>query len=93
MTPTELRELADQIEKKNAVTHVERNIVGVTNYLFDQLEETERQEMEFTQKVATADLIIKNIWKGAALNLAYKRMMLQAPEIAKDQTIVLELGK
>jgi hypothetical protein len=71
---------------------MDRDITGVTNFLFDQLEEVDkRSDMEFEKKLKNADVILRHIWKAANLNLAYKKMLLQAPDIAQNQDLVLKL--
>lgn len=38
------------------------------------------------------DQIFRNVWKGAALNLQHKHLMLRAPDIAANKSAVLQLG-
>ncbi len=71
---------------------MERDITGVTNFLFDQLEEVDkRTDMEFEKKIKNVDVLLRHIWKAANANLAYKKMLLQAPDIAQNQELVLKL--
>ena len=72
---------------------INRDINGVTDFLFDQLEELDnRKDIEFDKKLKNMDMVLKNIWKAAGMNLAYKQMMLRAPDIAKNRDVVLQLG-
>jgi hypothetical protein len=70
-----------------------RDINGVTDFLFDKIEEVDaRTDMEFDKKLRSMDMLLKNVWKAAGMNLAYKQMMLRAPDIAQNQSVVLQLG-
>jgi len=65
---------------------MDRSIDGLINYHFDNLEELEKVEgMSFETKARLADRMIRTIWGGAQVNLAYKKMLVRAPDIAKSK--------
>jgi hypothetical protein len=72
---------------------INRDINGVTDFLFDQIEEVDgRKDMEFDKKLRAIDTLLKHVWKAAGANLAYKQMMLRAPDMAQNREVVLQLG-
>jgi len=72
---------------------IARNINGVIDYLLEQAEEIDaRSYIELEKKIKMTDQIFRNVWKGAALNLQHKHLMLRAPDIAANKSAVLQLG-
>lgn len=72
---------------------IEKSVDGVTDLLFGMLDEvTNHPDMDINKKCKNVDLILRNVWRGAQINIQNKRLMLQAPDIAKDVTNNLVLG-
>ena len=70
-----------------------RDINGIIDHLLDQAEEvSKRTDIELEKKIKMTDQILKNVWKGASLNLAHKTLMLRAPDIAQNKDVTLQLG-
>lgn len=76
------------------MSSINRDVNGVVDFLFDKLEETDRRDdVEFKEKIKMVDILLRNVWKGARMNLDYKALMMRAPDIAQNERVVLQLGK
>ena len=72
---------------------IKRDANGVMDFLFDTLEKIDqREDVELKEKVKMFDVMLKNVWHAGRLNMAYKSLLLRAPDIAKNKELVLELG-
>ena len=70
-----------------------RDINGIIDHLLDQVEEVDkRTDIELEKKIKMTDQILRNVWKGASLNLQHKHLMLRAPDIAQNKDVTLQLG-
>lgn len=73
---------------------MQRDINGIIDHLLDQVEEVDkRKDLELEKKIKMTDQILRNVWKGASLNIQHKQLMLRAPDIAQNKEVVLQLGK
>lgn len=73
---------------------IQRDINGIIDHLLDQVEEVDkRKDLELEKKIKMTDQILRNVWKGASLNIQHKQLMLRAPDIAQNKEVVLQLGK
>ncbi len=73
---------------------IQRDINGIIDHLLDQVDEVSKHKgLELEKKIKMTDMALRNVWKFASINLQYKKMMLLAPDIAKDKDVVLTLGK
>ena len=72
---------------------IERNINGVIDHLMNKVEEVDHiQDMDFAQKMKITNQIVNSIWRGASLNLQHKKLLARAPDVAKNNSIPLQLG-
>lgn len=72
---------------------MQRDINGIIDHLLDQVEQVDaRSDIELEKKIKMTDQILRNVWKGASLNLQHKHLMLRAPDIAANKEAVLQLG-
>lgn len=72
---------------------IQRDANGVMDFLFDKLEEVDtRDDVEFEKKIKMFDTMLKHVWNAGRLNLQYKNLMMRAPDIAKNEGLVLQLG-
>jgi len=72
---------------------IRRDANGVIDFLFDKIEEVDgREDVDFEKKIKLLDTMLKHVWNAGRLNMAYKALMLRAPDIAKNKKWVLELG-
>lgn len=72
---------------------IERNIQGVNDFLLDQVEKIDSSELEIEKRVNLMTKLIAQVHKGVSLELAYKKMLIQAPDVTKNRDIVVPLGK
>ena len=73
---------------------IQRDINGIIDHLLYQVEEVDkRKDLELEKKIKMTDQILRNVWKGASLNIQHKQLMLRAPDIAQNKEVVLQLGK
>lgn len=76
------------------MSNIKRDANGVMDFLFDKLEEVDqRTDVEFEKKIKLFDMMLKNVWAAGRLNMQYKSLMMRAPDIAKNQSMVLQLGE
>ena len=72
---------------------IERNANGVMDFLFEKLEEVDqRDDMDIEKKIKSFDTMLKHVWNAGRMNLQYKSLMMKAPDIARNEGMVLQLG-
>lgn len=72
---------------------IERNVDGIVDYCIDKVEELdERDDLDIEKKVRYGLAYLKEARGYVGMNLAHKKLTMQAPEIAKNPAIVLPLG-
>ena len=72
---------------------IERNVNGIVDYCLEKVEEIDaREDLDIDKKTKYGLAYLKELRGFASLNLGYKKLMLQAPELAKNSGIVLPIG-
>ena len=72
---------------------IKRDVNGIVDYCLDQVEEIDaREDLDIEKRVKYGLAYLKEVRGYVALNLGYKKLMMQAPEIAKNAGIVLPIG-
>ena len=72
---------------------IKRDVNGIVDYCLNQVEEIDgREDLDIEKRVKYGLAYLKEVRGYVALNLGYKKLMMQAPEIAKNNGIVLPIG-
>ena len=72
---------------------IKRDVNGIVDYCLDQVEEIDgREDLDIEKRVKYGLAYLKEIRGYMTLNLSYKKLLMQAPEIAKNAGIVLPIG-
>lgn len=70
-----------------------RDINGIIDHLLDEVDDLNKvKDLDREKKIRMTDMLLRNVWKGASLNLQHKKLALRAPEIAQSKEITLQLG-
>lgn len=69
---------------------IQRDLAGVNDFIFDQLDAIqEYKDMDPLSKARLTDLYLRNMWKGATVNLQHKKLAMRSPEVASSRDITL----
>ena len=72
---------------------IERNVNGIVDYCLSKVEEIDgREDIDVEKKAKIGLAYLKEVRGFVASNLQYKKLMVAAPDIAKNPGIVLALG-
>lgn len=72
---------------------IKRDVNGIVDYCLDQVEEIDsRDDLDIDKKVKYGLAYMKEVRGFVGLGLQHKKLMMQAPEIAKNTGIVLPIG-
>lgn len=72
---------------------IERNINGVVDFCIAKVEEIDgRDDMDIEKKSRMMLAFFKEVRGYMTANLAYKKLLITAPDVAKNAEIVLQVG-
>lgn len=72
---------------------IEKNVNGIIDYCLQKVEEIDGKADLNVETQAKLGLAYLNmVHKFVGQNLAYKKLMIQAPDVAKNTALVLALG-
>ena len=79
-------------QKEDEMT-IKRDVNGIVDYCLSQVEAIdERHDIDIDKKVRYGLAYLKELRGFVSLGLHHKKLMIQAPNIAKDPSIVLSIG-
>ena len=75
------------------MTTIKRDVNGIVDYLLTQVEAIDdREEIDIEKRVKYGLAYLKEARGYVGLNLQYKKLLMQAPDIARNTGIVLPVG-
>lgn len=72
---------------------ITRTTDGIADYCLSQVETLDaRDDLDIEKKAKLGLAYLKEAREATKMNLAYKQLMMKAPDVAKNPSIVLTLG-
>jgi len=72
---------------------IERSVDGVVDYCIDKVEQIdERDDLDIEKKNRQVQGFLKEARAWATMNVGFKKLMIQAPDIAKNRAIMMPIG-
>jgi len=72
---------------------IKRTTDGIADYCLSQVESIDdRDDLDVEKKAKLGLAYLKEAREATKMNLAYKQLMMKAPDVAKNAGIVLHLG-
>ena len=72
---------------------IKRTTDGIADYCLSQVEAIDaRDDLHVEKKAKLGLAYLKEAREATKMNLAYKQLMMKAPDVAKNAAIVLHLG-
>lgn len=72
---------------------IKRNTDGMADFWIDQMEDiSQRDDLDIEKKIKLAKSCSQEVREYVKANLAYKQLMMRAPDVAKNASIVLSIG-
>jgi hypothetical protein len=72
---------------------IERSVDGVVDYCIDKVEQIdERDDLDIEKKNRQVQGFLKEARAWATMNVGFKKLMIQAPDIANNRAIMMPIG-
>ena len=72
---------------------IKRNVDGIVDYCLQKVEEIDsRDDMDAEKKAKIGLAYLKEVRGFVGANLAYKKLMVTSPDVARNTAIVLPVG-
>lgn len=72
---------------------IDRNVNGIVDYCLSQVETIDaRDDIDLEKKAKIGLAYLKEVRGFVTANLGYKKLLIQAPDIARNNGIILPVG-
>ena len=75
------------------MTTIKRNTDGILDFILDKVDDIDSDtDIDIKTRVALIDKMMNHVWKAAHAAREHKKLMLRAPDIARNESIAVPLG-
>ena len=81
--------------KTDEARKIARTVQGLCEFSMGKIEELEgvdKRDMDIATKTRLQKQLIDNIYKGLGMELSFKKLLIQAPDVARNRDIQIALG-